>query len=82
MTLGEALARARKMPEIGDHEIVVGPDGMAHLLIITSIEHATPGPSLAASLGFMCPCMVFPEGTDAPSLVIASHVTCLKCVSA
>lgn len=82
MTLGEVLARARKVPAIGDHEIVEGPDGLAHLLVITHVaDDAGSAPNLAATLGFMCPCMAFPEGTDAPSLVVAKHVTCLKCAT-
>jgi hypothetical protein len=81
MTLGEVLARARKIPKRGDHEIVLGPDGLAHILIITYIENAKLGVGLAASLGFMCPCMAFKEGTDVDALEVAPIMTCLDCLT-
>jgi len=81
MTLGEVLARATKVPEVGDHEIVLDEAGVAHMLIISYVDNAKLGPQLAGTLGFMCPCMAFKEGTVPDTLEVAPVVTCIDCVS-
>ena len=81
MTLGEVLSRATKLPEVGDHEIVLDEHGVAHMLIISSIENAKLGKGLAGTLGFMCPCMAFPTGTKPDELVVAPNITCIDCIS-
>jgi hypothetical protein len=81
MTLGEVLSRATKLPEIGDHEIVLDEAGVAHMLVISSVEHAELGERLAGTLGFICPCMTLKPGTKCEELVVAPNVTCIDCVS-
>lgn len=81
-TLGQVMARAQRIPEIGDHEIVVGPDGLAHLLVVTFVDNAVMGAGLAASLGFMCPCGIFMPSTQTDKLVIEPFVTCMRCLTA
>jgi len=81
MTLGEVLARATKVPEIGDHEIVLDEAGVAHMLIISYVDNAKLGPQLAGTLGFICLCMTLKPGTKCEELVVAPNVTCIDCVS-
>lgn len=76
MTLGEALARSKTLPEVGDHEIVLDDEGVAHLLFITHVD-----PQDRYKLGFMCPCMKFKGGLDPKDLEVAPVVTCLECVT-
>lgn len=76
MTLGEALRRSKTPPGIGDHEIVLDEEGVAHLLYITFVDPNNPW-----SFGFMCPCMKFKGGLDPKDLVVAPIVTCLECVT-
>lgn len=80
MTLHDALLRGAlkgRTPEIGDHEIVEGPDGLAHMLIISHIDLKKQPPEF----GFICPCMVFPNNTDTRTLEVKPVVTCIDCMS-
>lgn len=79
MTLAQVLARATAVPEIGDHEIVVGPDGLGHMLVITSVEHAEVGPKLAGTLGFMVACGGMLGVRDPSPLEVAPSITCMIC---
>lgn len=75
MTLGEVLARARTPPQLGDHEIVQGPDGLAHLLIVTRNENK----DYRASLEFMCHCGAL-KGSQVNDLEVAPEITCMQCI--
>jgi hypothetical protein len=76
MKLGEALLRANKRAEVGDHVVVYDDDKVAHVLYVASVDFIDPH-----KLGFMCPCMKFKSNTDTNELEVAPHVTCLECVS-
>lgn len=80
MTLSEALARQKTMPQVGDHEVVIGPDGLGHMLVITAV-HDVKGVSerSVANLNFMCPCQVINSG-DPGSLEVAPSITCFTCI--
>ena len=80
MKLHEVLLRGAlegKVPAVGDHEIVEGPDGLAHMLIISHIDIDKHPPEF----GFICPCMVFPNNTDTRALEVKAVMTCLDCMS-
>jgi hypothetical protein len=76
MKLGEALARANMIPEIGDHVVVYDDDKVAHVLYVSHID-----PKDVRKLGFICPCMKFKGGLDANTLEVAPHITCLECAT-
>jgi hypothetical protein len=75
VTLGEVLARSRTQPKLGDHEIVTGPDGLAHLLIVTRAENK----DYRADLTFMCHCGALTE-TQVNDLEVAPEITCMQCI--
>lgn len=79
MTLGQVLARATNVPKVGDHEVVVGPDGLGHILWISSVENAEIGPTLSATLGFIVACGGLLGVTDPSRLEVAPSVTCMAC---
>jgi hypothetical protein len=77
VTLGETLKRLRTPPKKGDHEIVVGPDGLAHMIVITHVDivvHDT------MNFNFMCPCKALEGIGDPTGLEVASTVSCLQCI--
>lgn len=76
MKLGEALARANKTAEVGDHVVVFDADKVAHVLYVARVDFVDPH-----KLEFMCPCSRFKGGIDANQLEVATHVTCLECAT-
>jgi hypothetical protein len=75
MTLGEVLQRTRVKPEKGAHEIVVGPDGLAHLLIVT---HVGDDPN---EISFMCQCTALNGmAGHVNNLEVAKDISCLMCI--
>ena len=76
MTLGDVLARARTPPKIGDHEVVKGPDGLGHMVVITHNENK----DYRTPLEFMCVCSAL-KGTGAlEGLEVAPTITCMECM--
>lgn len=75
MTLREVLARGRAQPKIGDHEIVTGPDGLGHMLVVTRNENK----DYRENLEFMCRCDTL-RGKDLGDLEIAPAITCMTCI--
>jgi len=77
-TLGNVIARRfqlGKPTQVGDHEIVEGPDGMGHLVIITNIEYE----ETRAKYDLMSYCGTIAQGNVA-NCAIAETVTCMKCM--
>jgi len=80
MKLNEVLAQARTLPKVGDHEIVIGPDGLGHMLVITAVYNVEWNVAQGvAYLNFMCPCRAINSG-DPGSLEVAPSITCLTCI--
>lgn len=73
MTLGDVLKRTRTPPEKGAHEIVLGPDGLGHLLILV---HVGDDPH---ELSFMCQCPAL-NGLKVNDLEVAKDISCLMCI--
>jgi hypothetical protein len=76
MKLGEVLERGKHAPRVGDHEIVVGPDGLAHLLVVTHVDLADP---LQVHYNFESPCRAIKTG-DPTDFVVAPSITCMQCM--
>lgn len=80
VTLTEALNRLKTAPKVGDHEIVVGPDGLGHMLVITAVHDTERGTVHGVpNLNFMCPCGAVNNG-DPGALEIAPSITCFQCI--
>ena len=75
VTLREVLARARTPPKLGDHEIVMGPEGLAHLVVVTHAENK----DYRANLTFMCRCNTLRPG-PVEDLEVAPTITCMECM--
>ena len=77
MTLGEVLARSRVPPKVGDHEIVTGPDGMSHIIVITHVDTDSERPK--THYNFDSPCRALKVG-DPSDLEVAPSITCMQCM--
>jgi len=77
MTLGEVLARARTVPKIGDHEIVIGPDGLGHMVVVTHDENK----DYRVPLEFMGVCPALRGTKRLEDLEVSPSITCLACMS-
>jgi hypothetical protein len=76
MTLREVLARSKTPPKVGDHEIVVGPDGMAHILVISHVDFENP---VETHMNWDCPCRAIKTGNPM-DFEVAPSITCLQCM--
>ena len=80
VTLAEALNHLKTAPKVGDHEIVVGPDGLGHMLVITAVHDVEHSAARGVpNLNFMCPCRTVNSG-DPGALEIAPSITCFQCI--
>lgn len=77
MTLREVLARARTPPKRGDHEIVKGPEGLAHMAVVTYIHHGPDNDK--TDVVFMCRCNTLRPG-PLDDLEVAPVITCMECM--
>ena len=73
MTLGDVLCRTRVLPEKGAHEIVLGPDGLGHLLILVHVGDDPP------ELLFICQCSAL-NGLKVTALEVAKDISCMQCI--
>ena len=81
MTLDEVIARSKTQPKTGDHEVVMGPDGLGHLVVIvsTTVYGERDGDWKPPKFAFMARCDAL-QGCDVGALEIAPDITCLQCL--
>ena len=81
MTLDEVVKRLRMPPKKGAHEIVVGPDGLNHLVIITDVHDLADPKGVIREYGFMSWCGAMNNCTsDQLEVVKDASITCIKCM--
>lgn len=83
MTLGEVLASLKEPPEIGSHEIVLDKHGVAHILVVTGVQHrGSAHLFLACDVDFMCLCeLLGSETREVRHLEVAPVATCIRCLT-
>lgn len=75
MTLNETIARMKSPLKVGDHEVVLGDDGLGHLIVVIEVLPRTENLQYL----FMSKC----NNVDGPSLglrEVAPSITCVKCL--
>ena len=82
MTLDEVIARSKTQPKKGDHEVVMGPDGLGHLVVIvsTTVYGERDGDWKPPKFTFMGRCEALNKHGDVGMLEIAPTITCMQCL--
>lgn len=82
MKLEEAVNLLREVPARGTYEVVVGPDNLNHLVVITDVSDFDPRKTEKRTILFTGACEAL-NGTHASKLEVASplaSITCLSCI--
>jgi hypothetical protein len=82
MTLDEVIARSKTPPKKGDHEVVMGPDGLGHLVVLVNVKvyDENGGGWKPPSFSFMGRCEALNSNGDVGALEIAPTITCMQCM--
>lgn len=78
MKFGELIRRLGRPLVKHENEIVVGPDGLSHIVIVTRAESTVIDGVDGWAYWFGCPCGAL-EGLDPQGMEVARALSCMRC---